>query len=177
MRKVKMEEYLENWYALHVKTGDEERVKKRLEYRFNEDVAVVCPKRRLKIRKLGKWSVKIKPLFPGYVLVNGNFNVEEYYKTKRVPGLYRVLKSGLKPVKVPLGEIDFIIKAITGEDTIGISTGYVENERVIITNGPLTSLEGNIVSVNKRKGRVRVKLSFLGEERHVDLGIDIIEKA
>ena len=173
---VSMENYLENWYAVHVKTGDEDKVKARLEYRFNEDVAVIVPKIRLKIRKLGKWREKIKPLFSGYVLVTGNFNVTEYYKTKRVPGLFNVFKSDCEPIKVPLGEIDFIIKCFSGEDTLEISNVFMENEKIVVIDGPLIALEGRIVKIDKRKERVKVKINFLGEERLVELGINIIQK-
>jgi transcriptional antiterminator NusG len=173
---LKLDNFLDNWYALYVKTGEEERVKTRLEYRFSDEVAVIVPKRRLKIRKAGKWRECIKPLYPGYVLVNGNFNVDQYYKTKSVPGLLRVLKSGKDPVKVPLDEIEFITKLFQGTDTIDVSDVLFINGRVVVTDGPLTSLEGNIVNINRRKGRAKVKLKFLGEERLVDLGINLLAK-
>lgn len=46
------------------------------------------------------------------------------------------------------------------ENVIGISTLYKENDAIKIIDGPLTGFEGQIVSVNGRKGRAKVRLSF-----------------
>lgn len=51
----------------------------------------------------------------------------------------------------------------------------MEGDKITIVNGPLASLQGRILKVNRRKGRARVLLDFLGEERVIDLGVNIIE--
>jgi transcriptional antiterminator NusG len=54
---------------------------------------------------------------------------------------------------------------------------FMQGDKVIVINGPLTSLEGKILKVDKRKGRARVLITFLGEERVIDLGVNLIQAA
>jgi transcriptional antiterminator NusG len=63
---------------------------------------------------------------------------------------------------------------IDGE-IIGVSTAFQQGDSIVITDGPLLGMEGNIQFIDKRKGRVRVNLSFLGDKRTVDLSIKLID--
>ncbi len=166
-----------NWYAVFVVSGQEDKVKERLLYRLNDKFRVVVPKRKLKERKNGVWCSTIKTLLPGYVLINGKFEKEDYYYFKGVPGLLRLLKSEFEPLKIENYEMEVINKLICNSETIGLSNILVQNGKIIIVDGPLVSLEGQIISINTRKGRVKVKLNFIGEERTVDLGISVLQPA
>jgi transcriptional antiterminator NusG len=53
----------------------------------------------------------------------------------------------------------------------------VKDGRIVITEGPLVSLEGRIMDINKRKGRAKVLLSFMGEPRMIELGVSVIQPA
>ena len=71
--KVKIQD--KKWYALFVKTGEEENVKSRIMYRLGDkDINVIVPKRCVRERRQGKWENKIRILFPGYILLNGNIS-------------------------------------------------------------------------------------------------------
>ncbi|HHV59345.1 MAG TPA: antiterminator LoaP [Clostridiaceae bacterium] len=166
-----------NWYALFVITGEEEKVKERILYRFRDELRVLVPKRRLRERKQGKWIHCIKTLFPGYILINGNLDVDGYYRLKGIPGLIRLLRGGHEPLKIPRYEMEIINKLICNDETIGFSNVFVQNGRVVVVDGPLVSQEGIIVSVDHRKGRAKVQLNFLGEPRLVDLGISVLQPA
>ena len=37
------------------------------------------------------------------------------------------------------------------------------------------NMEGRIISINKRKGRAKVKLNFIGDERVIELGVNVLE--
>ena len=47
----------------------------------------------------------------------------------------------------------------------------MKGDRVVIFDGPLKELEGNIVSINKRRNRAKVRLKFMNELRTVELGL------
>ena len=69
-----------------------------------------------------------------------------------------------------------VLESLLYEDElIGYSDILINNKKVIVVSGPLTSLEGQIISVNKRKGRAKVQLSFLGELRTIELGVNLLE--
>jgi len=169
--------YGAGWYALFTVTGQEDKVKDRLKYRFEDKFRILVPKRKLKERKGGVWSYHIRTLFPGYVLVNGSMNVEEYYGFKNVPGLLRLLRSGYEPSRIDDYEMEVINRLICNNETIGFSDILMENGRVVVVDGPLVSLEGRIISINRRKGRAAVSLNFMGEPRTVELGVSVLQPA
>ncbi|WP_026894349.1 antiterminator LoaP [Clostridiisalibacter paucivorans] len=165
------------WHAIFVFTGQEEKVKKALENTFGNQIKCIVPKRELRERKSGKWHKVKRKLFPGYVLIKGDIDVEKYYKIKEIPILTKLLKDRDGPLRIEEKELKVLNILITNDDgNIGISKLYKENEEVRVINGPLVGLEGYIQSIDARKGRAKVKIDFLGDSRIVQLGIDFVDK-
>lgn len=163
------------WYALFVETGEEDKVKERLEFRFKGNIKVLVPKRRLKERKLGKWQYVIRKMFPSYVLVNGFIGSDEYYQLKNIPGLYKLIRSGKEIVPIDEYEMDVVNKLTINSETIEFSSVLMKDGKVIVVDGPLMNLDGLIESVDLRKGRAKVRLNFMGEARTVELGIKLLQ--
>lgn len=164
-----------SWYAIFVKTGEEDKVKERLNFRFRDEIQIIVPKRKLRERRFGIWRDVIRVLFPGYVLAYGTIDVEEYYKMKNVPGIIKLLRSGHLPLKIDYDEMEFINKLVFGDETIGCSDVLVENGNIVVVDGPLKSMEGQIISIDKRKGRAKVSLRFMGEERVIELEVNVLQ--
>ena len=70
------------WYALFVKSGSEERIRRDLNRKFGEELEFFVPRKLMKERRAGKWHKKIRPLFPGYILVRGDLSDSNYYRLK-----------------------------------------------------------------------------------------------
>ncbi|MEW5921165.1 MAG: antiterminator LoaP [Bacillota bacterium] len=169
----------DNWYALFVFTGREEYVKKMLEKRLAwencENIRAVIPKRRLRERKEGIWRDVEKPLFPGYILLNGIIGTTEYKCIKDIWSFKRILSNNNEFSIITPDEMKILRKLTYNDDVIGFSKVLVEGAKVQVIEGPLLSLEGLIQSIDSRKGRAKVALSFLGEMRTVDLGVNILK--
>ncbi len=165
----------ENWYALFVTTGKEDDVKARLNYKFQDRFTVLVPKRKLRERKGGTWINVIRTLFPGYVLIKSKIGTQEYYELKGTPDLIKLLRTGNDITPVDDDEMRVLSQLICNGELIGFSDVLVENQRVIVVDGPLKSLEGIIESINKRKGRAKIRMSFLNELRTVELGVNILK--
>lgn len=165
-----------NWYAVFVVTGDEDNVKERLVYKFKQsDLKVVIPKRRLRERKDGIWYTKIRTLFPGYILINGEIHIEDYELLKKVPGVIKLLGDKGKPVEISWYEMDVITRLICDNEIIGCSRIQLENQKIVVIDGPLLGLDGYIESIDKRKGRAKVRLNLMGEPRMVELSIAMVQ--
>ena len=168
---------MENWHALFVSTGHEDKVKKFLEMTFGEEMKAIVPKRELRERKKGKWNIVKRKLFPGYVLVKGNIDIEIYYKIKDSPILANFLRDEDGLLTIDEKELIALNTLINNEDgNIDISKAFKENEKIKIIDGPLVGLEGYIDSIDARKGRAKVKIDFLGETRIIQLGIEFVDK-
>jgi len=166
------------WYAIFVKTGNEEKVKLRLEYRFRGEPEVFIPRRILRERRDGIWREKNKVLFASYVLIRGEITSNVLMQLWDVPDLLKLLKLDCKPVSIPEEEIDVFRHLMDGADTIGLSKACMVGDRVEFIQGPLadSSIRGQIVSIDKRKGRAVVQVVFLGEVRLLTLGFELLAK-
>jgi len=179
MTRIEDEDESRQWHAVYVLTGNEDPVKEKIEYALGGfGVRAVVPKRRIVERKKGKWHERIRPLFPGYILLQGRIEVPAYYMLKTVPGLVRILKdNNCQLYRIYPEEIEIISRLMCNGDIIGTSLAFKKGDKVIITDGPLLNLEGLITSVDQRKGRARVRLNFLGDVRTIDLSVRFIEPA
>lgn len=165
------------WYVLFVNMNQEEKVKKILEKEMREEFRFIVPTREVRERKNGKWHNVKRKLFPGYVLINAIMNIEVYYKLKRVPGIITLLRNEdeiLTVAEKELKELKILID--NNDNNIGISKLYKENDDIRIISGPLLGIEGQIIKIDSRKGRAKVNLSFMNEERIVELGIELVNK-
>lgn len=171
---------MSEWHALFVVTGQEEKVKTFLENRFRErglEADFIVPKLIINERKQGVWREVVRKMLPGYVLVRGVIDTEEYYMLKGTPGLYKLLRSGNDFCPIPEEEILVLGTLLSEGDVIGESTiTFDEGDTVRVLDGPLKGLEGMIVGINKRKGRARIKLSFLGDDRTIDVAVNVLGK-
>lgn len=165
---------MNDWYAAFVATGEEDRVKERLNYRYEDKIRVLVPKRKLRERKNGVWRFTTRILFPGYVLLNGSNNDISGCDFRSVPKLIKPLKSGMDMLRIDRKEMIVLSRLICNNEVIDFSNVLVENGRVKVIDGPLVSMEGVIASVDHRKGRARVRLSFLGDERIIELGVSVL---
>ncbi len=166
------------WYAIFVKTGNEEKVKLRLDYRFQGAPEVFVPKRIVRERRKGIWRERLRVLFPGYVLMRGEITNTVLHQLWDVPDLYKLLKQDTRPVIIPEWEVDVFRHLMDDMDTIGLSQAYQVGDRVEFLSGPLSlvDIKGDIVSLDKRKGRAMVRFSFLGQEQILPFGFEWIAK-
>jgi len=121
---------------------------------------LIVPKRQLTIRKLGKEQQVIKPIFPGYIfLVCDCIEPEARTLLRSIPGFMRYMRTD-KGDLVPLSKSDrqlLIQLTSTGETTKRSIVAFDKNNKVVPVSGPLKDCEGEIIKVDKRKRRVKVK--------------------
>lgn len=113
-----------------------------------------------------KWSDRYKdlalPLFPGYVFcsLQKRASAFEVFKT---PGVVRVVSFGGKPCPIPDQEIENFKRICRCERQVTPSAYLVVGQKVQVICGPLTGIEGTLIS--QRNGCQMV------------IGIDIVMKA
>jgi len=166
------------WYAIFVRTGEEENLQKLIQILLpDQRIETLVPKRKIMERRLGRTFEKEKKLFPGYVLMKTDMNMDVYYRLRNMPNILSILhdRNIREPVSIPEEEMSVILNLTRDGETIEFSTIYKEGDRIKVTAGPLKGMEGIIEKYDHRKKRVRVRLDFLGEKRKVDLGAYMVE--
>lgn len=167
---------IERWYAIFVKSGQEIKVRDRLDWRFNGSPSAFVPTREILERKQGRWRRISRVLFPGYIFMKGDVTPEVLSGLYGVPGLFKLLTMDSAPVVIPDAEVEVFLHLMDSEDRIGLSEGFEDGDQVRILSGPLTTMQGEILKIDRRKGRARVRLTFLGEEREIDLGLKLLHR-
>ena len=84
-----------------------------------------------------------------------------------------------QPVSIPDEEVSELFEWLDEDDTIGLSDACMVGDQVVFTGGPLSliSAKGHVVSIDKRKGRARVRFQFLGQERVQSFSFNLLGMA
>ncbi|NOY08672.1 MAG: antiterminator LoaP [Spirochaetes bacterium] len=165
-------------FVVQVKTGGEELFLKRARQAAdNSGISFLWPRRTLRVRRRGRWRHVVASLYPGYIFIEAEkINTELYWTLRRVTGFSHFLKDNhniqplsLKDQKVLKHFISF------GEIIEKSKVSFDENDRIRIISGPLKGLEGLIVKINRRKGRIKIKMNLYENTFLVDLGFEVVE--
>ncbi|GMO44861.1 MAG: antiterminator LoaP [Treponemataceae bacterium] len=176
-----------NYYALQVKTNAEEvfieQAAKVMQNDTRDDTegnSFFFPKRKLRVRRLGRRVEEIRPVFPGYIFLRAKgINPRLYRVLKRTPGFFRFLRSNHDITPLTGLDLDILKKFLSFGPVAEVSKVYFdENDKIVVTeDGPLHGLEGSIIKVNKRKQRVKVRVDFSYQSFVFDLAFEVITKA
>lgn len=166
------------WYAVQVKTGEEEKTKLLCNKMIPEEILEECfiPYYEKKIKYMGKWHTETEVLFPGYIFMISEQKVDLISNVKKIPKLIKILGDGDEIIPLYDNEIDFLMKFGKKEHVVKMSQAYIENDKIVITDGPLKGYEGIIKRINRHKRKAIVKVEFFGRTMEVNVGVEIVRK-
>ena len=172
-----------NYYALQVRTRSEEKFIKLFNNQHPESsFQLYFPKRRINIRKEGKVILSTLPVFPGYIFLEETIDdelIKYQWAFRQTEGFFRFLKSNHEITPLTSKDLKLVLHFIQPAGSItGISKVYYdENSRIVVLEGALAGLEGNIIKVDKRKGRAKIKLDLFNDSFTIDLCFEVIRPA
>jgi transcriptional antiterminator NusG len=165
-------------YAAQVLTGQEERYIKRfrrLHITHDKKIEIYYPKRELEERKGGAVRRINKGIFTGYIFIRiEEEDIKEYQKEFReTEGFLKFLKANSDITPLRGRDKELIYRFISFPNAaVEISTVYFnEKDRIEVISGGLKGMEGDIVGVNRRKGRAKVRFTIFNEDVYVDFSI------
>ena len=96
---------------------------------------------------------------------------------RHMPNFYRFLPSNQHFRPLTGNDLKILEHFMMYGEIAGKSKVYFdENNRIVVTEGPLKGLEGNIIKVDRRKKRAKIELEFETNTLLCDLSFDIIAK-
>ena len=167
------------YYTIHVLTSFEDDFARRLRPILGSERFII-PKKMMPIHRRGKIQKKLMPVFPGYIFIQSEDILDEldtFWTVRRTAGFIRFLRKSSAPT--PLSEPDILLlrRFISFGEYADISkVTFDENDRIVVLEGPLKGLEGQIIKVNRRKGRAKILLDIYGEAFPIDLGFEVVER-
>lgn len=172
------------WYILHVRTGQEDRIKKLIENRINDDkkriLQIIIPKEDVAEVEKGEKKLKSRRFWPGYMLIeleDEEDNEIVWHRIRTTPGILKFLGAGEKPVPLKEEEINKILKEI--EERKSKPSSKIEfkvGDRIEIIDGPFVNFTGVVEEVYSDKERLKVSVSIFGRATSLELNFWQVEK-
>lgn len=106
--------------------------------------------------------LETKPMFPRYIFVQFDRDIDPWGKIKSTRGCIDVLKNGYRPVRVHEGIIDAIMAYKPTEAPTQADPVFQLSQKVRITHGLLQGYEGLFEGTDKQ--RVQAFLNILGNK-------------
>ena len=171
-----MNEMEKKWYAIHVLSGHERKVKSYLENEVNrlgleEKVPqILIPSEEVTEMRGGKRKTKNKVFFPGYMLVETVLDNDAQHVILNTPGVTNFVGPKNKPQPLRQDEIDRIL----GREEESASQEIVDvpfrlGDPIKVTDGPFTDFTGFVEEINKEKKKVKVLVTIFGRSTPVEL--------
>ena len=144
-----------------------------------EDAFVPVTARRMKIQK--QVQEVIVPMFPGYIFISTDDDTGFFERLKSSLGktIFRYVKLIRdNEYIIPLSSADEkIVTDLTDkEHVIRTSAGYLVVYRLTVTDGPLQGREGSVIYINRHRRTATLEVDFLGEKRHLTVGLEVVRK-
>lgn len=176
-------DHLDNWYVLWVKTGFEKEAADEITVAFKDDEVIY---QQLMIetffRKQGKVKKEINNAFPGYIIIasmicNDEFILRSYECIRRSRFIIKLLRYGDGYQAAMRKEERAAIESLwQGKYCVETSTGFIEGDHIVITDGPFVGIESIIKSISPRKRQAVIEIEFAGCLRCLTIGLEIIAK-
>ncbi len=168
------------WYVVHTYSGHENKVKLALEKRVentglgNKIIQVKVPTVDVPEIKDGKKKVKTKKFFPGYIVIEMEFDDETWSMVKSIPGITNFVGAygSKKPKPLTKSEVNALFDQVSEEKTkerVSAEIDFSVGEHIKVIDGPFNNFNGTIEEVFPEKGRVRVKVEIFGRGTPVEL--------
>jgi len=178
------------WYVLRVASNKEDQVcdallrKVKIEGLEDRVGRILVPTIKEKRMRTGVLKVVERKLYPGYVFVemaceeDGSIAENVWFLIKETTGVGDFIGSDGKPTSMPDHDVTQMLAATqASEDEPGLSGLNIKpGDQVKITDGAFESYEGEVESVDERRGMVNVMVSIFGRTTPIEVGYWQLEK-
>lgn len=174
------------WYVLFVKTGSEQKTAGEIAARWRlESSRPFVPMYEATFRRAGVNRPEKRLLCPGYVFVESELGGADFYGSARphIRDSENALKllrygdgdnAGGRAFEMRREEYMPFMRLCNEDYCIEKSKGFIEGDRVRITEGPLKGHEGRIKKVRASKSEASLEIEMMGNTMCLSVGLEII---
>lgn len=178
------------WYVVHVLSGQEQKVKKRIDREVAEEdlgdkiFEVLVPTEMVSEVRAGKKMESKKKFFPGYVIINmhllkddGEVVEDTWAFMQEMDGVIGFAGTRNMPVPMRQREVDSMLGQIQErEGAVRPSMEFEVGDTVKVSDGPFESQNGIVEEIDPERGKLRVAVTIFGRSTPVDLEYWQVEK-
>jgi transcription termination/antitermination protein NusG len=169
------------WFALHVLSGHENKVKAYLENEIKHNNLeekideILVPSEQITEMKEGKKRTRTKIMFPGYMLIHMIYDKETRHLIQNTPGVTSFVGRKAEPVPLKPEEAERIIGKSKASERERSHIPFSIGDPIKVTDGPFTDFTGFVEEINEEKNKVKVMVSIFGRSTPVELDFLQIE--
>ena len=177
---VAVQEGNRRWYVVKVQSGREDSIKDALERRVKIEGLeeffgqIVVPVERVTEIVKGKRVTRTRKLYPGYLMVEVEFNDKVLYLFRETSGVGDFLGASPNQAPVPMPEHE--VQKMLGQRPDVVEQApptpkikFDRGDHVKIKEGTFAGMEGDVSEILEAKGLVRVMLKIFGRDVPVEL--------
>ncbi|HEY7307749.1 MAG TPA: transcription termination/antitermination protein NusG [Gemmataceae bacterium] len=182
-----------HWYVVKVQSGREESIKDAIERRVKIEGLeefygqIVVPVERVTEMRNGKRVQKERKLYPGYLMVEVEYNDRILYLFRETSGVGDFVGGSVHRAPPPMSdrEIERMLhgqqkgaEAKTEEGKVVYTKPrFGPGDRVKVTDGTFAGMEGDVKELHEAKGSVSVELTIFGRPVQVEFEYWQVEQA
>jgi len=167
------------WYVVKVQSGREESIKEAIERRVKIEGLeqffgqIIIPVERVTEMRGGKRVVRERKLYPGYLMVEVEYNDRILYLFRETSGVGDFVGGGVNRPPPPMGDRE--VEQMKGRqgldrgDVVHVKPKFDRGDRVKVKDGTFAGMEGEVKELLEAKGLVRVELTIFGRPVPVEL--------
>lgn len=198
-----MTEKNRHWYTVQTYSGYENKVKANLDQRIasmgmeSKIFRVLVPTETNEVKVVdkdgnptGKTRKVSHKLFPSYVFVEMIMDDQSWYVVRHTPGVTGFVGAGNRPLIVTQSEMEDILRKIgelseeapvaQNEPRPKVEIDCQVGDKVRVLSGEYADYFGaagaEVLSVNQKKGTIKIMVSFLGRETEAEVDYTECEK-
>jgi transcriptional antiterminator NusG len=168
------------WYVVKVQSGREESIREAIERRVKIEGLqeffgkIIIPIERVTEMSRGKRVVKERKLYPGYLMVNLEFNDRMLYLFRETSGVGDFVGGSFNKPPPPMTpkEVERLIESQRAPEEREAKPGvapFEKGDHVKVRDGTFAGMEGSVKDILEHKGAVVVELTIFGRPVPVEL--------
>ncbi len=182
-----------HWYVVKVQSGREESIKEAIERRVKIEGLeeyygqIVIPVERVTEMRNGKRVQKERKLYPGYLMVEVEYNDRILYLFRETSGVGDFVGGSVHRPPPPMSDRE-IERMLHGQQKGGeakteegkvvyTKPRFGPGDRVKVTDGTFAGMEGDVKELHEQKGSVSVELTIFGRPVQVEFEYWQVEQA
>lgn len=169
-------------YVMQVATGRELKTLDLMGRVLGEDAGAefFVPRFQYHKKIKGAWQLVEELLTPGYLYARTSArSVDDLARRLwQVPAFTRMLAQDDGSF-VPLSsdEEAWLVRLTGADHVVEPSIGFIEGDRVVITEGPLAGLESQIKKIDRHKRLAYIDVHLMGRTKTIKVGAEIVRKS
>ena len=156
---------MDKWYLIQFKPNAHNTAERNLNL---QGFKTFLPLQELTLRNKSQFTIRLKPLFPGYMFVNLDLNATSWRKIKSTFGVSQIVCSDGIPQAIPHELIFGLISRCDRYGKLLLPEAVMQGDTVEFIAGAFTNFVATVEAIDSEK-RIWVMLDFMGKNTRVQV--------